>query len=155
VQDLYGQFRTNVASTSWPRLVNYSHGVKIKGLTSIKGIPTYKCDGCGLAKARQNHHCQTREFQETFGERIALDRHDFRPENSAVAVIKALTYLFDHLQYQYGIRVKIIKCDNEYNEVKPEVNQWLTSCNIRTEPSAVHNTKSKWHCRMPRGGDQG
>jgi hypothetical protein len=32
-------------------LVNYSHGIKIKGLTSIKGIPIYKCDSCGLAKA--------------------------------------------------------------------------------------------------------
>jgi hypothetical protein len=63
--------------------------VRIKGLTSIKGIPTYKCDGCGLAKAQRNHRRQTREFQETLGKRIALDRYDFRAENSAVTVIKS------------------------------------------------------------------
>jgi hypothetical protein len=145
------------------RLVNYSHGARIKGRTSIKGVPTYKCDGCGLAKARRQIRRQPREFSEGIGERLALDRHDFEQDDrgfrslllvtdrwsgyafdlylkdgSASSIIEALTYLINHIKYQHNVDVKVIECDNEFTDIKPEVARTLSNRNIRMEPSAPY-----------------
>jgi hypothetical protein len=75
-----------------------------------------------------------------------INRHDFEPDNKgfrslllvtnrwsgysfdlylkdglASTIIEALTYLINYLKYQHNINVKVIECDNEFTEVKPEV----------------------------------
>jgi hypothetical protein len=75
-----------------------------------------------------------------------MDKHDFEPDDEgfrtlllvtdrwsgysfdlylkdqmALSIIEALTYLINYLKYQHVIDVKVIECDNEFTDVKPEV----------------------------------
>jgi hypothetical protein len=142
-------------------LVNYSRGARIKGRVSVKGIPTYKCDGCGLGKARRRTRRSPRKFTEGLGERLALDFFDFEQDSEGIKVLLLVTdrwsgfvfdlylkdksalsikaglgYLLNLLKYQYKIDVKVIETDNEIVTVKPEVAQYLQERYIRIEPSA-------------------
>jgi hypothetical protein len=38
-----------------------------------------------------------------------------------LSIIEALTHLINYLKYQHAIDVKVIECDNEFTDVKPEV----------------------------------
>ena len=87
-------------------LDNHSRGARIKEQTNIKGIPTYKCDGCGLAKVRRRTRRQQREFKEDLGERLALDFHDYEPDSEGFKTLLLISdrwsghafdfYLKDH-----------------------------------------------------------
>jgi hypothetical protein len=92
-----------------------------------------------------------------------MDKHDFEPDDegfrtlllvtdrwsgyafdlylkdhTALSIIEALTYLINHLKYQHSIDVKVIECDNEFTDIKPEVARTLSKRNIRLEPSAPY-----------------
>jgi hypothetical protein len=92
-----------------------------------------------------------------------MDKHDFKPDDegfrtlllvtdrwlgysfnlylkdqTALSIIEALTHLINHLKYQYAIDVKVIECDNEFIDVKPEVEWTLSKHNIRLEPSVPY-----------------
>jgi hypothetical protein len=56
----------------------------------------------------------------------------------ASTIIEALIYLIKHLKYQHNVNIKVIECDNEFTEVKLEVAQTLSNCNIHMELSAPY-----------------
>jgi hypothetical protein len=39
----------------------------------------------------------------------------------ALLIIEAFTYLINYLKYQHAIDVKVIECNNEFIDIKPEV----------------------------------
>ena len=149
-------------------LVNHSRGARIKGKTSIKGVPTYKCDGCGLAKARRRIRRQQREFTEGLGERLALDFHDYEIDSdgyktlllimdrwsghafdfylldhTTTSIKEALNFLLGYLKRQCNIDVKTIECDNEIINNKPELVQFFRNRSIKIESSAPYTQDQK------------
>jgi hypothetical protein len=53
-------------------LVNYITGVK------IKGIPTFECEACVVAKAKQQIWQEPQNLHEGPGHRLAIDFHNFK-----------------------------------------------------------------------------
>jgi hypothetical protein len=52
-------------------LVNYTTGVK------IKGIPTFECEACAVAKAKQQIQREPQNLHEGLGHWLVIDFHDF------------------------------------------------------------------------------
>jgi hypothetical protein len=136
-------------------LVNSTQGVRIKGVT------TTDCDSCAKGKMhRQNRRAPRNLTDFRPGERLALDFHDFEPDEAGYnslllvvdrvsgwmwdfylqdrrtdAVIAALDNLIGMLERQYEIKVKVVESDNEIISKLPGVKSYLESRHIRTEPS--------------------
>jgi hypothetical protein len=97
------------------------------------------------------------------GEKIALDFHDFEPDDKgynrlmlltdrisryswdyymqdkkAGSIIAALQSFLGMLERQYGVNVKAIECDNEIVINKPRIKAFLERRHIRIEPSPPH-----------------
>lgn len=138
-------------------LVNSSEGVRIRGLTTVE------CQACGVSKAKRAIRRQAREVEQEPGARLAIDFHDYEPDDKAFCRQMLVTdrfsgmiwdyYLKDHsaesinialhsilgiLERQYGMRAKVIECDNEITMVRPSVGAYLQSLQIRLEPSPVY-----------------
>lgn len=138
-------------------LVQQSEGVR------IVGVPTVKCDACGISKSKRLIRRQPRTILEGPGERVAVDFHDYEEESNtkeksqmlitcrvtamiwdfyfkgnrtARSIISSLNNFFRFMERQFGIAIKVLECDNELFSVKAEVNRWLEAQGIRVEPSA-------------------
>ena len=59
-------------------------------------------------------------------------------KRTAKSIICALDSLFSILDNQYGIKPKVVECDNEIFDRKPAVAVWLRSKAVRVEPSASY-----------------
>ncbi|KAI1508873.1 GAG-pre-integrase domain containing protein [Pyrenophora tritici-repentis] len=144
-------------SDALEHLVNQSEGVK------IVGVPTVKCDACGISKSKRMIRRTPRTILEGPGERVAIDFHDYEAESTtkeksqmlincrvtgyiwdfylsdnrtARVILKSLKMLVTFMMNQFGITVKVIETDNEIFSVKPEVARWCRTRGIVLEPSA-------------------
>ncbi|KAI1666486.1 GAG-pre-integrase domain containing protein [Pyrenophora tritici-repentis] len=134
-------------SDALEHLVNQSEGVK------IVGVPTVKCDACGISKSKRMIRRTPRTILEGPGERVAIDFHDYEAESTtkeksqmlincrvtgyiwdfylsdnrtARVILKSLKMFVTFMMNQFGITVKVIETDNEIFSVKPEVARWCT-----------------------------
>ncbi|KAF7573989.1 hypothetical protein PtrM4_056120 [Pyrenophora tritici-repentis] len=144
-------------SDALEHLVNQSEGVK------IVGVPTVKCDACGISKSKRMIRRTPRTILEGPGERVAIDFHDYEAESTtkeksqmlincrvtgyiwdfylsdnrtARVILKSLKMFVTFMMNQFGITVKVIETDNEIFSVKPEVARWCRTRGIVLEPSA-------------------
>ncbi|KAF7565077.1 hypothetical protein PtrM4_045110 [Pyrenophora tritici-repentis] len=138
-------------SDALEHLVNQSEGVK------IVGVPTVKCDACGISKSKRMIRRTPRTILEGPGERVAIDFHDYEAESTtkeksqmlincrvtgyiwdfylsdnrtARVILKSLKMFVTFMMNQFGITVKVIETDNEIFSVKPEVARW---CRTRAQ----------------------
>lgn len=139
-------------------LVSASQGVRIRGPTTVE------CDACGLSKIKRQVRRAPRQSIQTAGERIAIDFHDYEEgigsytsqmlltcrstgyiwdyyltSRTTEAIIAVFKSFFEHLQVQHNIKVKVIECDNEITEVKPQVGNFLRNRATVIEPSAPYS----------------
>jgi hypothetical protein len=137
--------------------VNCSKGVRIRGPTTVE------CEACAVAKIKRQIRRQPRELLEGPGERLAIDFHDFQEglggytslmlftdrwsglawdfylqDRKAKSIIAAISALFQILEKRYSIIPKVVECDNEITEIKPQVRTWLESKAVKIEPSAPY-----------------
>ncbi|KAF7565076.1 hypothetical protein PtrM4_045100 [Pyrenophora tritici-repentis] len=144
-------------SDALEHLVNQSEGVK------IVGVPTVKCDACGISKSKRMIRRTPRTILEGPGERVAIDFHDYEAESTtkeksqmlincrvtgyiwdfylsdnrtARVILKSLKMFVTFMMNQFGITVKVIETDNEIFSVKPEVARWCRTRGIVLESSA-------------------
>ncbi|KAL1976427.1 hypothetical protein VTN31DRAFT_2709 [Thermomyces dupontii] len=138
----------------------------VKGVNGakIKGIPTRKCDACAQAKMERQPRRQPRDLSGySPDERLAIDFHDFQQDKegysslflitdrvsramwdyylqdrTSASIATALRNLIDLLERQYGVTVKVIKCDNEIEMKRRAVNRFLNKVGIKAEPSAPY-----------------
>lgn len=138
-------------------LVQQSEGVK------IVGVPTVKCDACGIAKSKRLIRRTPRTIIEGPGEQVAIDFHDYEDgsttkeksqmlincrvtgyiwdfylsdNRTARVILKSLEMFVTFMMNQFGVTVNVIETDNEIFSVKPEVARWCRTRDIVLEPSA-------------------
>ena len=138
-------------------LVQQSEGVK------VIGVPTVKCDACGISKSKRLISRRPRTILESPGERVAIDFHDyeegsttkeksqmlivcrvtgilwdfyFTDNRTARSIIKHLETFVTFMKNQFNVMVKVIEADNEIFSVKAEVHKWAQRKGIKIEPSA-------------------
>jgi hypothetical protein len=56
-------------------------------------------------------------------------------DRTALSIIAAIDTLLQILSQQYKVTPKVIECDNELTQVKPQVYTWLVGKGIRIELS--------------------
>ncbi|RMZ87426.1 hypothetical protein DV736_g5352, partial [Chaetothyriales sp. CBS 134916] len=103
------------------------------------------------------------DIHEHEGERIAVDFHDYEPgindytsqmlltcrvtgyiwdyymtNRSTASIIAIFNSFLGMMKAQHNITVKVIECDNEITEVKPQVAEFLSLRDIILEPSALY-----------------
>lgn len=57
-------------------------------------------------------------------------------DRKAQSIIVAIDSLFKILSRQFRVTPRVVECDNEITQVKPQVSAWLVDKGIRIEPSA-------------------
>lgn len=139
-------------------LVNSSQGVRLRGPTTVE------CEACALAKITRQIRRFPRDIQEQEGERIALDFHDYEEglegyssqmllydrisgfiwdfylkDREDDTIISALRSFLGIMRLHYETNVKVIECDNEITDVKPQVQAFLEDRHIKVEPSAPYS----------------
>lgn len=139
-------------------LVSASQGVRIRGPTTVE------CDACGLSKIKRQVRRAPRQSGQRAGERIAVDFHDYEEgiggytsqmlltcrstgyiwdyyltSRTTEAIITVFKSFFEHLEVQHNIKVRVIECDNEITEVKPQVGNSIRNRAIVIEPSAPYS----------------
>ncbi|KAF7564273.1 uncharacterized protein PtrM4_153250 [Pyrenophora tritici-repentis] len=131
-------------SDALEHLVNQSEGVK------IVGVPTVKCDACGISKSKRMIRRTPRTILEGPGERVAIDFHDYEAESTTKEKSQMLIncrvtgyiwdfYLSDNRTARVilkSLKMFVIETDNEIFSVKPEVARWCRTRGIVLEPSA-------------------
>src|SRR5881275_1547514 len=136
-------------------LVNSSHGVRIKGVTTVE------CDACALSKAKRQIRRQPRELLEGLGKRLAIDFHNFEEadgprytslvlitdcwsghiwdfylqDRKAESIITAIKVLLGILEHQYNIKPEVVECDNEITTQKPAVKRFFDGLHLKIDPS--------------------
>jgi Reverse transcriptase (RNA-dependent DNA polymerase)/GAG-pre-integrase domain len=139
-------------------LVKCSQGAKIRGPTTVE------CQSCGLTKAKRQIRREARDIFEGPGLQLAVDFHDYEKsdkgfkstmlitdrwsgqiwdyyltDRTAASIIAALKDFFERLERQYGIKPKVIECDNELYLRKHDVRRFLEQDKrMKIEPSAAH-----------------
>ena len=121
-------------------LVNCSEGVRLRGPTTVQ------CDACGTSKIRRQVRRQPRALYEGPAERLAIDFHDYEEglgdysslmlitdrwsgliwdyylqDRTALTIIAAIDSLFKILSRQFKVAPKVVECDNEIMQVKPQI----------------------------------
>ena len=136
-------------------LVNCSEGVRLQGPSTVQ------YNACGTSKIKRQMRRKLRTFYEGPAERLAIDFYDYEEglgdysslmlitdrwsgfiwdyylqDCTALSIIAAIDSLFKILSRQYKVTPKVVECDNEIMQVKPQVSAWLVDKGIRIEPSA-------------------
>lgn len=136
-------------------LVNSTKGVR------IRGPATKECDSCARGKMTRQEYRKPKDLSPyRTGERLALDFHDFEPDDEGFktlllvvdresgsmwdyylkqttteTVILALHDLIGILDQQHEVKVKVVESDQEIIQKLPGVKRYLERRHIRTEPS--------------------
>ena len=140
-------------------------GMQCNGIESDGPPKTTQCDACAMGKMKRQERRRPRDISRYKpGERITLDFHDFETDEEGYKCLMLISdrlsgYLWDYyiqgnrttadvitafdlfflmMERQYGVKVKVVECDNEIIQKLPGVKQHLEARSIALEPSPAN-----------------